>query len=117
MRKDAPQNLAASVRQRLQNLARQHQEDFQLVLGRFALERLLYRISHPRRLERPQSCRSGRRNNLHDVHWPSDESVERNTRVECGQLAAAAVRQPGEIQVGYLPMPLQLKHVVRGRIG
>ena len=44
MRKDAPQNLAASVRQRLQNLARQHQEDFQLVLGRFALERLLCRI-------------------------------------------------------------------------
>ena len=33
MRKDAPQNLAASVRQRLQNLARQRQEDFQLVLG------------------------------------------------------------------------------------
>ncbi len=45
MRKDAPQNLAASGRQRLQNLARQRQEDFQFVLGRFALERLLYRIS------------------------------------------------------------------------
>jgi predicted nucleotidyltransferase component of viral defense system len=48
MRKDAPHDLAASVRQRLQNLARQRQEDFQLVLGRFALERLLYRISQSR---------------------------------------------------------------------
>lgn len=45
MSPDPRNNLAASVRQRLQNLARARKEDFQLVLGRFALERLLYRLS------------------------------------------------------------------------
>jgi hypothetical protein len=44
MTKGRPKNIAASVRQRLQNLARQRKEDFQLVLNRFALERLLHRI-------------------------------------------------------------------------
>ena len=39
------QNVAASVRQRLYNLARQRGEDFQFVLTRFGLERLLYRLS------------------------------------------------------------------------
>jgi predicted nucleotidyltransferase component of viral defense system len=43
--KEHPVNLAASVRQRLTNLARQQHEDFQLVLTRYALERLLYRLS------------------------------------------------------------------------
>lgn len=38
-------NLAASVRQRLLNLARQRGEDFQFVLVRYANERLLYRLS------------------------------------------------------------------------
>lgn len=38
-------DLAASVRQRLHNLSRQRQEDFDLILGRFASERLLYRLS------------------------------------------------------------------------
>jgi Nucleotidyl transferase AbiEii toxin, Type IV TA system len=37
--------MAASVRQRLLNIARDRQEDFQLVLSRFALERLLFRLS------------------------------------------------------------------------
>ena len=45
MSKEHPINLAASVRQRLTNLARQQQEDFQLVLTRYVLERLLYRLS------------------------------------------------------------------------
>lgn len=36
------QNLPASVRQRLLNLAKQRREDFQFVLTRFALERLLF---------------------------------------------------------------------------
>lgn len=45
MTKDKPRNLAASVRQRLLNLARERHEDFQFVLIRFALERLLYRLS------------------------------------------------------------------------
>jgi hypothetical protein len=38
-------NLGASVRQRLLNLARLRNEEFDLVLTRYALERLLYRIS------------------------------------------------------------------------
>jgi predicted nucleotidyltransferase component of viral defense system len=45
MTKEKPKNVAASVRQRLQNIARQRKEDFQLVLSRYALERLLHRIS------------------------------------------------------------------------
>jgi hypothetical protein len=44
VKKDKPANLAASVRQRLLNLARTQKEDFQLVLTRYALERLLYRL-------------------------------------------------------------------------
>ena len=43
--KKQPSNLGASVRQRLLNLAKVRDEDFDLVLTRFALERLLYRIS------------------------------------------------------------------------
>src|SRR5208337_1884472 len=38
-------NLAASVRQRLFNLAKQRGDDFQIVLTRYAIERLLYRLS------------------------------------------------------------------------
>ena len=41
----ARKNIAASVRQRLRNLARQRGEDFQYLLVRYGLERLLYRIS------------------------------------------------------------------------
>jgi hypothetical protein len=37
-------NLAASVRQRLANLARQRNEDFGLLLTKYALERLLFCI-------------------------------------------------------------------------
>ena len=45
MTKQKPRNLAASVRQRLMNVARAQKEDFQLILTRYALERLLYRLS------------------------------------------------------------------------
>ena len=45
MTKEKSRNLAASVRQRLMNLARAQNEDFQLILTRYALERLLYRLS------------------------------------------------------------------------
>ncbi len=38
-------NIAASVRQRLLNLAKARQEDFQRILMQYALERLLYRLS------------------------------------------------------------------------
>jgi len=39
-----PSDVAASVRQRLLNMAKDQGEDFQLVLTRFVLERLLYRL-------------------------------------------------------------------------
>jgi hypothetical protein len=45
MKREAPKNLAASVRGRLQNLARRQKADFQFVLTRYGLERLLYRLS------------------------------------------------------------------------
>ena len=45
MTRENPKNIAASVRQRLLNISREQNEDFQLILIRFALERLLYRIS------------------------------------------------------------------------
>ncbi|MBX9787509.1 MAG: nucleotidyl transferase AbiEii/AbiGii toxin family protein [Pirellulales bacterium] len=48
MTKHSPRNVAASVRQRLLNLARSQGEDFQLVLTRYGVERLLYRLSQSR---------------------------------------------------------------------
>ena len=48
MTKDRPRNMAASVRQRLMNKARQQKEDFGIVLTRYGLERLLYRLSQSR---------------------------------------------------------------------
>jgi len=41
-------NLAASIRQNLLNLATRRGEDFGLVLTRYGLERLLYRLSQSR---------------------------------------------------------------------
>lgn len=40
-----PRNMAASVRQRLINLSRERGEEYQLVLTRYGLERLLYRLA------------------------------------------------------------------------
>jgi predicted nucleotidyltransferase component of viral defense system len=48
MKPAAPRDLAASVRQRLLNLAKSRGEDFNFVLIRYALERLLYRLSQSR---------------------------------------------------------------------
>lgn len=45
MTRKNPSDIAASVRQRLLNMSRDQGEDFQLVLTRFVLERLLYRLS------------------------------------------------------------------------
>ncbi len=44
MRKRSITNVAASVRQRLLNLARERREDFGLILSQYAIERLLYRL-------------------------------------------------------------------------
>jgi len=41
MSKERPTNLAASIRQRLLNLARERKEELQFVLVRYAAERLL----------------------------------------------------------------------------
>jgi predicted nucleotidyltransferase component of viral defense system len=41
----SPRNVAASVRQRLLNLSRERGEEFGLVLTRYALERVMYRLS------------------------------------------------------------------------
>lgn len=46
---ETPANLAASVRQRLLNGARDRGEEFQLTLTRYAIERLLYRLSRSAR--------------------------------------------------------------------
>jgi predicted nucleotidyltransferase component of viral defense system len=40
-----PANIAASIRQRLLNLARENGRDFQTILVAFGLERLIYRLS------------------------------------------------------------------------
>jgi predicted nucleotidyltransferase component of viral defense system len=40
-----PKDIAASIRARLLNLSREAQEDFQMLLNRYARERLLYRLS------------------------------------------------------------------------
>ena len=44
MNRKTPKDIAASVRQRLLNLARERGEDFGLVLVRYVTERLLYRL-------------------------------------------------------------------------
>ena len=44
MTRKNPPDIAASVRQRLLNMAKAQGEDFQLILTRFVLERLLYRL-------------------------------------------------------------------------
>ena len=45
MTKGKPANIPASVRQRLLNLAQQTNQDFGLLLTKYSLERLLYRLS------------------------------------------------------------------------
>jgi predicted nucleotidyltransferase component of viral defense system len=45
MKRESPVNLPASVHQRLLNLSQQRGEEFNLLLTRFAIERLLYRLS------------------------------------------------------------------------
>lgn len=44
MSQAAPTNVAASVKQRLLNRARERKEDFNLLLTKYGLERILYRI-------------------------------------------------------------------------
>jgi hypothetical protein len=45
VKKDKPRNMAASVRHRLTDWAHNHGDDFQTVLTRYVIERLLYRLS------------------------------------------------------------------------
>ena len=48
MTKPAPKNLPASVRQKLVNLARERNADFGLILAKYGLERILFRLSRSR---------------------------------------------------------------------
>lgn len=52
MTKSAPKDIGASVRARLSRLARERGEDFQLVLTRYANERLLFRLASTRHAQR-----------------------------------------------------------------
>lgn len=52
MKSEPKKNLAASVRQRLLTLSQQRREPFDLVLVRFGIERLLYRLSRSRHADR-----------------------------------------------------------------
>lgn len=52
MKSEPKKNLAASVRQRLLTLSQRRQEPFDLVLVRFGIERLLYRLSRSRHAEK-----------------------------------------------------------------
>lgn len=52
MNDKAPKNMAALVRARLMNVAKANGEAFDLVLVRFALERLLYRLSQSNHRDR-----------------------------------------------------------------
>ena len=45
MNKKEPANVAASVRQRLLNISKERKEEFQFILTRYAIERLLHRLS------------------------------------------------------------------------
>lgn len=45
MRDGKPRNVPASIRQRLQNLARERNDDFGLILTKYGLERILFRLS------------------------------------------------------------------------
>ena len=51
MNQETLTNIAASVRQKLLNRSRKQKEDFQLVLTRYALERLLYRLSQSKHVD------------------------------------------------------------------
>lgn len=52
MSRGNPEDLAASVRQRLLNRSREHNEDFNLILTRYGIERFLYRLSKSRHAKR-----------------------------------------------------------------
>jgi hypothetical protein len=41
----APKNISASVREKLRNIARQRNADFGLILVKYGLERILFRLS------------------------------------------------------------------------
>lgn len=47
----SPRNIAASVRAKLLNKARATKQDFNLILTRYALERLLFRLSQSQHAE------------------------------------------------------------------
>ena len=59
-------NLGASVRARLQNFSRETGQSFELILTRYALERLLYRHGTSAYADRFVSTTSARSSNMAD---------------------------------------------------
>lgn len=55
MSRRPPRDVAASIRQRLYELARRRTEEFQLVLTHYVLERLLYRLARSPHRDRSSS--------------------------------------------------------------
>ena len=88
---EAPSHVAASVRQRLLNLAHHRNEDFGVLLVLYGLERLLYRLGRSRHrrdfvlkgamLLRARSGESHRQTRDLDLLGRGDRSVERLQRV------------------------------------
>ena len=69
----APKNIAASVKARLQNVAGKRGEDFNLLLLRYGIERLLFRLS-----QSPYADRFLLKGAMLFVVW--DEKTHRPTR-------------------------------------
>lgn len=104
MKRTGPVNLTASLHQRLLNLSRQQGVDFNLLLTRFAIERLLYRLSQSR--YRGEFVLKGAmlfllwapeiKRQTHDLDLlaSGDNSAERVRRVFC-DLCAMDVPQDG----------------------
>jgi predicted nucleotidyltransferase component of viral defense system len=97
--KDRTRNLTASVRHRLLELAKKQGEEFQLVLTRYVIERLLYRLSRSEhgsqfvlkgamlfRLWADQPHRPTRDLDLLGKGEPSLEALSRIFRDVCGHL-------------------------------
>jgi hypothetical protein len=57
MSQKSPRNIAASVHQRIINLARAQNSDANLIFTRYGLERFLYRLSRSRHSRSPTSGR------------------------------------------------------------
>ena len=70
MTKSPPKDIGAAVRARLSRLARERGEDFQLVLTRYANERLLFRLAPSRQALRALNRQATARRGSSSRRWP-----------------------------------------------